>query len=49
MATGWDRKSALVNPMCGSGTIAIEATLMAMNRARGLLREQFRIHARSGL
>lgn len=27
--SGWDRKSPLVDPMCGSGTIAIEAALWA--------------------
>ena len=27
--SGWDRKSTLVDPMCGSGTIAIEAALWA--------------------
>ncbi|HNT82010.1 MAG TPA: class I SAM-dependent RNA methyltransferase [Bacteroidia bacterium] len=30
-ATGWDRKSSFINPMCGSGTFAIEAALMAGN------------------
>ncbi|MBK9248444.1 MAG: class I SAM-dependent RNA methyltransferase [Ignavibacteria bacterium] len=41
MATRWDRKSNFVNPMCGSGTLAIEAALIATNRAPGLLRENF--------
>lgn len=27
--TGWDRQSPLIDPMCGSGTIAIEAALWA--------------------
>lgn len=27
--SGWDRKSTLIDPMCGSGTIAIEAALWA--------------------
>lgn len=27
--SGWDRKSTFIDPMCGSGTIAIEAALMA--------------------
>ncbi len=39
--SGWDRKSPLVDPMCGSGTIAIEAALWAGNIAPGLLRERF--------
>ena len=29
MASGWDRQSPLVDPFCGSGTIPIEAALMA--------------------
>lgn len=39
--SGWDRESALADPMCGSGTIAIEAALWAGNTAPGLLRKQF--------
>src|SRR5690606_3967838 len=38
MATAWDGKTPFVNPMCGSGTLAIEAALMAQNRMPGLLR-----------
>lgn len=30
-----------VNPMCGSGTLGIEAALLALRRAPGLLRENF--------
>lgn len=41
LATQWDKKSPLVNPMCGSGTLAIEAALLALNKAPGLLRENF--------
>ncbi|MEW5774531.1 MAG: class I SAM-dependent RNA methyltransferase [Thermodesulfobacteriota bacterium] len=40
-AAGWDPATHLVNPMCGSGTLAIEAALMARNIAPGLLREDF--------
>jgi 23S rRNA G2445 N2-methylase RlmL len=40
-ATGWDGRTNLVNPMCGSGTIAIEAALIALNRAPGILRSNF--------
>ncbi len=29
LATQWNRRSPFVNPMCGSGTLAIEAALMA--------------------
>ncbi len=41
LATNWDRKSAFVNPMCGSGTIAIEAALLATNRKPGLYRSNY--------
>lgn len=34
----WDRDRLLIDPMCGSGTILIEAALMAHNRAPGLQR-----------
>lgn len=39
--SGWDRCSPLVDPMCGSGTIPIEADLWARNVAPGLLRPRF--------
>ncbi len=38
MATRWDRQSPFVNPMCGSGTVAIEAALIATNTRPGLFR-----------
>jgi 23S rRNA G2445 N2-methylase RlmL len=42
LATGWDPETNhFVNPMCGSGTLAIEAALMALNRAPGIRRESF--------
>ena len=40
-ATGFDGSQTLVNPMCGSGTLAIEAALIALNRGPGLLRSNF--------
>jgi len=40
-ATQWDRKSPFINPMCGSGTLAIEAALIATNRAPGLYRMNY--------
>lgn len=36
--SGWDRKTPLVDPMCGSGTIAIEAALWARDVSPGILR-----------
>ena len=41
LATQWDRRSPFINPMCGSGTIAIEAALLATNRKPGLLRDNY--------
>ncbi|HTB52491.1 MAG TPA: hypothetical protein VK718_06940 [Ferruginibacter sp.] len=41
LATKWDRRSAFVNPMCGSGTVAIEAALVATNRKPGLYRSNY--------
>src|SRR5665647_3406899 len=41
LATKWDRHSTFVNPMCGSATIAIEATLLATNRRPGLFRNNY--------
>ena len=37
----WDPNSHFVNPMCGSGTLAIEAFLIGTNSAPGLYRENF--------
>jgi len=37
----WDRQSTIIDPMCGSGTILIEAALMAMKLAPGSLRKKF--------
>ena len=36
MLAGWTPAHPLLDPMCGSGTIAIEAATMAMRRAPGL-------------
>ncbi|HET9046677.1 MAG TPA: THUMP domain-containing protein [Casimicrobiaceae bacterium] len=36
--TGWTPEQPLLDPMCGSGTIAVEAALIAANRAPGLAR-----------
>lgn len=43
LAMGYDGSSTLVNPMCGSGTLAIEAALIAADRAPGLLRSDYGI------
>jgi putative N6-adenine-specific DNA methylase len=39
--SGWDRESPLIDPMCGSGTIAIEAAMWSANIAPGLSRKEF--------
>ncbi len=40
-ATGWKGRGNFVNPMCGSGTLAVEAALVALDMAPGLLRKNF--------
>ncbi len=41
MAAGYDGTGHLLNPMCGSGTLALEAALMARNIAPCLLRARY--------
>jgi 23S rRNA G2445 N2-methylase RlmL len=41
LASKWNRKSAFINPMCGSGTLAIEAAMLATNRVPGLYRNNY--------
>lgn len=41
MATGYDGSQDIVLPMCGSGTLAIESALIAMNKPAGSLRSNF--------
>ena len=40
-ATNWNRETPFINPMCGSGPIAIEAALIATNRVPGLYRNNY--------
>ena len=42
LLSDWDGTVPLVDPLCGSGTILVEAALIALNRAPGLVRERFR-------
>ena len=37
----WDRKSDFIDPMCGSGTIAIEAAMLANGLCPGTVRKDF--------
>lgn len=41
MMTGWDGDCDFVDPMCGSGTIPIEAALIARNIAPGVFRQHY--------
>ncbi len=38
---GWDGQTDFMDPMCGSGTIAIEAAMMALNIAPGIYRKSY--------
>ncbi len=40
-ATEWNTRVPFINPMCGSGTLAIEAALMATKRYPGLYRDHY--------
>ena len=41
LMTGWKGECDLIDPMCGSGTIAIEAALIARNISPGVFRKEF--------
>ena len=38
---GWDQKTPLYDPMCGSGTIPMEAAMLASNTPAGYFRQDF--------
>jgi 23S rRNA (guanine2445-N2)-methyltransferase / 23S rRNA (guanine2069-N7)-methyltransferase len=48
LASEWDAKTPFISPMCGSGTPAIEAALIAMNRAPGSFKSHFAFMAVKG-
>lgn len=48
MAMHWNRKDPFLAPMCGSGTPAIEAAMMAMNKAPGSLKGHFAFQSVKG-
>lgn len=48
MALGWNSKTPFLSPMCGSGTPAIEAAMMAMNKAPGALKGHFAFQSIKG-
>jgi putative N6-adenine-specific DNA methylase len=41
LLSGWDKTSSFIDPMCGSGTILIEAALIAGNIPPGYYRQSF--------
>ena len=41
LMTGWKGECDLIDPLCGSGTIPIEAALIARNIAPGVFRQEF--------
>ena len=48
MALKWDGKTPFISPMCGSGTPAIEAAMIAMNKAPGSLKGHFAFQSIKG-
>ena len=41
LMTGWNGETDFIDPMCGSGTLLIEAALIALNIPPGIFREEF--------
>ena len=41
LTTGWHGECDFIDPMCGSGTLLIEAALIARNMAPGLFRKEY--------
>ena len=41
LSTSWRGGGHFINPMCGSGTLGIEAALIGLDKAPGLLRNDF--------
>ncbi len=41
LASGWDGRGPVVDPMCGSGTLLVEAAWIALGRAPASLRSEF--------
>ena len=48
MAMGWKGDRPFLSPMCGSGTPAIEAVMLAMNKAPGSLKGHFAFQSIKG-
>ncbi|MBG5881569.1 MULTISPECIES: bifunctional 23S rRNA (guanine(2069)-N(7))-methyltransferase RlmK/23S rRNA (guanine(2445)-N(2))-methyltransferase RlmL [Providencia] len=43
--SGWQKNTPIVDPMCGSGTLLIEAAMIAADRAPGLYRQHWGFNA----
>src|ERR1019366_7467736 len=41
LLSGWDKRSTFIDPMCGSGTLLIEAAMIANNIPPGYYREEY--------
>lgn len=41
MMTGWKGETDFIDPMCGSGTLLIEAAMIARNMSPGIFRKEF--------
>lgn len=41
LMTGWQGETDFIDPMCGSGTLLVEAALIAHNMAPGLFRKEY--------
>ncbi|MDO4159838.1 MAG: THUMP domain-containing protein [Prevotellaceae bacterium] len=41
LMTGWKGETDFIDPMCGSGTLLVEAALIARNMAPGLFRKEY--------
>lgn len=41
LRAGWDGQCNFIDPMCGSGTLLIEAALIALNISPGIFRDKF--------
>ncbi|HTX88104.1 MAG TPA: THUMP domain-containing protein [Bacteroidales bacterium] len=41
LLSGWDKRSLFMDPMCGSGTLLIEAAMMTKNIPAGFFRKDF--------
>jgi putative N6-adenine-specific DNA methylase len=41
LLSGWNRQTSFVDPLCGSGTLPIEAAWIALRRPPGLTRKRF--------